>query len=282
MKKAKGKIKRKLVEKYFDDVSHDYFKYKYTPVHRSYMSVRQEKMLSFFDKKSINIEGKVLDAGCGPGHFMIKLLERKYRVTGIDVSRKMLELASEQINRNKLNSSVNLIVSDIESIPFRDNSFDILSTAGVIEYLDKDVKVLSEFKRVLKNNGLLIISVTNKYSYNLILDNIIEILRRNPFFFKIMNFVSEKIIGLGTLQPKTFNIRKHSPFAFKKLLLMNGFVIIDSTFFYFMPFPHPFNHLLSSVSNWAGNKLEKLGKTKLGILGEGYLLILQNKSKTIV
>jgi len=264
------------VKKYFDDVSNDYLKYKYEIGKRSFMSVRQEKMIYFLDRYCQNNSRKVLDAGCGPGLFLIELLKKGHDVTGVDISMNMLKLASTQITKMKLTGKADFLMSTIEDMPFSDNSFDMITSAGVIEYLDSDNKVLQEFKRILKKDGYFLISVTNKYSYNLIFDNIIEIFRRNSCCFSLMNYFSEKIIGSGTIQPKEFHIRKHSPSVFRNKLIKSNFLIVDSLYFYFMPFPHPFNLLFSRFNDKLGTMLEKLGKTKLGFLGEGYLLICKN------
>ncbi len=276
MNNSKESNNKGLVRKYFDNVSEDYSKYKYGASKRSYMSVRQEKMLDYLDKLHVNEGVSLLDAGCGSGQFMAELTNRGYDAVGIDMSSEMLALTRNNIHEVNNRKHVNLAAADIESIPFQDNSFDIVSTAGVIEYLKDDDKVLKEFNRVLKNDGLLVISVTNKYSYNLLLDNIYDYFRAKKLFFKIMNFISKNILGHGELQPKQFNIRKHSPYAFRELLIENGYQIVFSKFFYFMPLPHPFNTLLFRLGGWLGSKLEILGESKLRILGEGYLLICKN------
>lgn len=269
-----------LVRKYFDDVSHDYSEYQYSARNRSYMSVRQENMLTYFSDSFAGHGKKILDAGCGSGELMQILTLRGYDLTGMDMSHEMLDLTRKKISAVTDSEETRLVSGDIESIPFDNGSFDIVTTAGVIEYLENDDKVLEEFNRVLKQDGMLVISITNKYSYNLMLDNIFEYFRGKKFFFNIMNFVSSKVVGHGRLQPKKFIIRRHAPYAFRDLLVANGFNIIDSRFFYYTLLPHPFNSLLFKFGNWASSKLEILGKTKLKALGEGYLLICKKTTST--
>lgn len=270
--------KKQQVEKYFDDLSNDYLKDKYLSTERSFMSVRLEKILYFFDLYfSCNKKKKILDAGCGPGMLLSKLLERGCNVTGIDVSEEMIKLANKRLSKLDSQKSYNLLLSDIEGMPFANNLFDVVITSGVIEYLDSDDRVLREFYRVIRDKGMLIITVTNKHSYNLIFDDVYERFRQNALFLSIMNFISTKILNYGKLKQKKFVLRKHSPLTFKDELLTNGFAIIESTYFYFLPLPHPFNILFPRFSSKIGNYLERLGNTKLGFLGEGYLLICEKK-----
>ncbi|HET6464274.1 MAG TPA: methyltransferase domain-containing protein [Nitrospiria bacterium] len=267
---------RQNVRNYFDRVSDDYLRYKYSPKRRSYMSVRQEKMLYFIDKYLDRKKKKVLDAGCGPGLLAMKLQEKGYDVTGIDLSKEMLALASKQFSKSNSSKTIPFLAADIENIPFIDNCFDMVSTAGVIEYLAGDDVVLREFRRVLKNDGLLLISVTNKYSFNLFFDNFFEVLGKNAYLFSIMNWV-RKIMGIGRMERKMFEIRKHAPALFKEKLLENDFYIMDSTYFYFSLLPHPFDIFFPRFFEArVGNALERLGRTKLGCLGEGYLLMCRN------
>lgn len=262
------------VNKYFDNVSEDYLHYKYSRGERSFMSVRMERILTLIDRYHPISEGiKVLDAGCGPGNTLSMLARRGYSVTGSDLSKKMLALAAQQLAGL---TKWNLVEADIESLPFEDDAFDIVLSAGVIEYLDCDDHALKEFKRVLKKDGLLIIPITNKYSYNLWLDGILELLMKMPFLFNIINIMNKRILGRGGLQHKQFTIRKHSPNEFKKKLTNMNFNIIHDVFFYFMPLPHPLNWFCADNCNILGTMMEKMGRTKFGIIGEGYLVLCQN------
>jgi ubiquinone/menaquinone biosynthesis C-methylase UbiE len=266
-------MKNKNIEKYFDDVSQDYLSYKYLTSERSFYSVRQKKiveLISTLDKSQYN---KVLDAGCGPGIILKDILEQKYIGYGIDISQNMLKLA-----KNYLSKYEHFLLSntDIERLPFKDNAFDIIYSAGVIEYLNSDVKVLSEFKRLLRNNGVLIIPVTNRYSYNLIFDDIINYIRNNKLIFSFFNFVNINILKRGIIKQKKFNIRKHSPKEFQQTLKKLDYEILDSLYFYFSPIPYPFNLFMKKLWDKIGMKMDKLGKNRLGFLGEGYLVVCKN------
>lgn len=93
---------------------------------------------------------KVLDIGCGTG---ANLLLFKGRVVGLDISFKALTLAK----RRKTNAI--LVQGKAESLPFKENSFDLVLALDLLEHLPDDVKGLREMYRVLKKGGTLLVTV---------------------------------------------------------------------------------------------------------------------------
>jgi ubiquinone/menaquinone biosynthesis C-methylase UbiE len=259
------------VDKYFDDLSFDYLQHKYLGVKRSFMTTRLERMLNMLDSHCDSDNGrKILDGGCGPGILMRRLIKKGFYLTGVDRSKEMCRLAITQLADLKNGA---LVVADIENLPFSDESFDVVASSGVIEYLESDDKLLRGFNRVLREDGILMISITNKYSYNLIFDSVIELMKKNRFFLSLISLIKSNILAQGKTQAKAFIIRKHSPATFEHIVRNNSFEIIDATYFYFLPFPHPFNWIWPRLCNRIGDSLERLGRTKLGILGEGYVIL---------
>ena len=66
---------------------------------------------------------RVLDVGCGPGRHLVRLAEAGLSMTGIDVSRRFLDLARDEANERELGSSVALFECDAREMPF-DDEFD--------------------------------------------------------------------------------------------------------------------------------------------------------------
>lgn len=94
-----------------------------------------------------------LDIGCGAG-YTAKLLDAEYRMVGIDFSRDALRFCkSRGLDR--------LCRVDIAhfSLPFKSDSFDFILALDVIEHLDHDRNALAECRRILKDGGLLIVTV---------------------------------------------------------------------------------------------------------------------------
>jgi ubiquinone/menaquinone biosynthesis C-methylase UbiE len=94
----------------------------------------------------------ILDAGCGTGSFLKILSKNKtLKLYGIDVSRKMLEIA-----KKKLKNRAKLSLTPVEKIDYR-NKFDYIFSIIVMHHYSDKEKVIKNFYQSLKNNGNLII-----------------------------------------------------------------------------------------------------------------------------
>lgn len=97
----------------------------------------------------------VLDIPCGVG-WGTSLLKNANYVIGVDISREAIQYAQEYYGNNKRK----FIVSDMKSIPLIDNSIDVALCLEGIEHVSREVGriFMIELKRVIKKNGLLIIT----------------------------------------------------------------------------------------------------------------------------
>ncbi|MGB4664939.1 MAG: class I SAM-dependent methyltransferase [Bacteroidales bacterium] len=112
----------------------------------------------------------VLDAACGTGYGSNYLSNYANLVYGIDINQDVIE------NNKEIYKKENLffINTSIYQLPFDDNMFDVIVSFETIEHVDNGELVLSEFNRVLKKDGILIISTPNK---NISIENNLD----NPF-----------------------------------------------------------------------------------------------------
>lgn len=135
----------------------------------------------------------ILDVGCGSGIALDMIRSHtKRKLFGLEISKESVKLCKSK----KLNCKV----YDGKNIPFKDKTFDVVSSMNTLEHTDNPVAFLNENLRVLKNNGYLVIacpnflSITNNYHHHTQgfmqkLKNIVGIVTRlgksNPSFSKM-------------------------------------------------------------------------------------------------
>lgn len=100
----------------------------------------------------------VLDAGCGSGHGARILAEAgATTVTACDVDAAAAELA-----RRQLPAPANATVADLTDLPFDSAAFDVVVCFEVLEHLDAPEAAIAELRRVLRPDGLLLISTRGR------------------------------------------------------------------------------------------------------------------------
>lgn len=100
---------------------------------------------------------KILDVGCGPGYFTVLLGLEGHEVTGIDLTRAMIDNARKLIEMNgPYDCELQAVVMDGENLDFSDESFDVLITRNLTWTLPHPVQAYSEWYRVLKKGGILL------------------------------------------------------------------------------------------------------------------------------
>ncbi|MCW1907874.1 MAG: class I SAM-dependent methyltransferase [Candidatus Saccharibacteria bacterium] len=107
-----------------------------------------------YNLASISSGSTVLFAGCGDGQECVKASSLGAIVTGIDVGTKNIEKALALGLKNTIHQVMN-----IQNLTFDDEQFDNVISILAIMYVQDIVEVLAGFKRVLKDNGQIIIAV---------------------------------------------------------------------------------------------------------------------------
>ena len=111
------------------------------------------------------VNGKtILDAACGPGKYAEILIDKGAIVKAFDISPKMIELAKIR-NKNKGEFYIHDLSTHFAMI--EDNSCDIVLCALALHYIEDWTLTIKEFNRVLKNKGILVISIEHPFfEYN--------------------------------------------------------------------------------------------------------------------
>ena len=111
--------------------------------------------------KFIEKSDTVLDLGCGYGQNSLKTAKKAKKVLGLDSDRNLLEQAKISADQNKI-SNVSFNYVNLESrIPIENKLFNKIIILDVLEHIKNRDQLAREIKRILKNDGLAIISVPN-------------------------------------------------------------------------------------------------------------------------
>ncbi|MCK5282726.1 MAG: class I SAM-dependent methyltransferase [Nanoarchaeota archaeon] len=117
-------------------------------------------------KKIIPNGSSVIEIGSGTGLYVIDLIKNGRYAIGVDYSEKMNRVARNNSSKEKVNCK--FVYADVEEdIPLREK-FDFALLIGNWEYFEKPVKVLENAGKVLKDDGKIIISTLNVFSWPLI------------------------------------------------------------------------------------------------------------------
>lgn len=107
-------------------------------------------------------EKKVLDVACGEGYGSSFMADFAISVTGVDISEEAINHASEKYKKENLV----FIQGSATQLHFPDNSFEVVVSFETIEHLAEQSQMLAELHRVLRPDGILIISSPNRPIYS--------------------------------------------------------------------------------------------------------------------
>lgn len=196
---------------------------------RSFLFDREQKSMNIImdyvqanDTKSLNL----LDVGCGDGFFLDCLyrnLKKKCALHGIDYSEFQLERA-----RKRLSEATFKRANLEDGIPYNDCDFDIVYAGELIEHLYNPDTFVREVYRILKNNGVFVVSTPNINNW---LSRLVFLLGSYPIFYETST--EDSSFGFGFLKTKkkqslpVGHIRVMNVDAIKSLLNKNLFIDID-------------------------------------------------------
>ncbi len=156
MKETGARTRRTKTETFYDRIA---------DVHNVALKINgyRSSVAKFFRQLDLGLDenSMVLDAGSGTGIVTLGFLDSglKFGTTiAYDLSSKSLKLAKEEIRKDKKNRRANVtaVQGNILSLPFADESFDLVITCGVLEYVPLE-QGLKELSRVLSKSGRLVL-----------------------------------------------------------------------------------------------------------------------------
>jgi SAM-dependent methyltransferase len=115
----------------------------------------------------------VLEVGCGSGVFLRAAADRGARVSGLDASSSLLEIARRRV------PEADLTVGDMQFLPYADDTFDVVAGFNAFFFAADMVEALREARRVARPDGAVVIQVWGRHG-SCTLDAIKPIMR--PLF----------------------------------------------------------------------------------------------------
>ncbi len=196
-----------------------YSGYKFMPTYRIGLTnyLREKLIYQFFEPQKDDI---ILDAGCASGKQIIEISKLVKEAYGTDIYFAFINKAKQIVKESNF-KNIHFEQAQVEKLPFKNNFFNKIICAEVLEHvIDKNL-ALHELIRVLANNGVLIITVPNMNSDGTLWRRFLRILKiRN--FVPIDNFSKEELLKHGDAHIREFD--KDSLILWLK---KNGLVIAD-------------------------------------------------------
>lgn len=121
----------------------------------------------------------IIDAGCGTGKDGLYFKKKGYRVIGLDLSEKMLNYACKRIE---------VIKSDFRLTSFGDKSIDGVWCNSALVHIKDKFTFIDETYRILKNRGIIGITLQNKFYPKYLLRQLQTFLKKRKFEFGYANY----------------------------------------------------------------------------------------------
>jgi 2-polyprenyl-3-methyl-5-hydroxy-6-metoxy-1,4-benzoquinol methylase len=151
---------------------------------------------------------RVLDIGCGNGALSLPLLPYCRRLTLLDLSKNMLELASRQIPSERL-SDVDLIDRDFLSAGLEPETFDLILCVGVLAHVDSPAAVIAKVAQLAKPGSWVFLEFTDSFHFwgvpVVLYQKTLKLLRPEPYALnrlrrqRILNICKENGLGVSDL-----------------------------------------------------------------------------------
>ena len=130
---------------------------------------KEHTPLALWNLKHLDIKPDdiVLDVGCGGGININRMAEKAKKVYGVDYSIESVKL-SREVNRDLIGQGkVEVLEGDVQSLPFEDNTFDIITAFETVYFWPNIEKSFGEVKRVLKAGGTFMMGMESNGSDNI-------------------------------------------------------------------------------------------------------------------
>jgi len=127
------------------------------PKHHKNTLLYGEHLIRYLTARELVDEKVVLDIACGSGYGTRLLAEKASIVYGIDILPEAIEYAKRVYSKK----NIHYLKGNATKIPLPSSSIDIVVSFETVEHIKNYDRFISEIKRVLKHDGLLVLSTPN-------------------------------------------------------------------------------------------------------------------------
>lgn len=129
-----------------------------------------------------------MDVGCGSGCDAVYYAKKGAKVSGIDISKKEIDMVSKKITGN-------FVVGDMNKLPYAENSFDFVASTYAVQSSDNVTKSINEMIRVAKKGAEILIVA--KHPFRNLLEGNINDKKENYFKqSKVTSYIFNRKIKL--------------------------------------------------------------------------------------
>jgi ubiquinone/menaquinone biosynthesis C-methylase UbiE len=107
--------------------------------------------------------GHLVDFGCGNGAQTLRFRERFDEITGVDIAAAELAAFAAECARLGIEGQVRYVLAGDGSLPLPDACADVVTSFTVLEHVADERSALRELRRVLRPDGLLVVTVPNRW-----------------------------------------------------------------------------------------------------------------------
>jgi ubiquinone/menaquinone biosynthesis C-methylase UbiE len=126
----------------------------------------------------------ILDNGAGNGRFSIAIAKKGAQVISIDINKRILRTAAESLKQKRLSDKAELILGDIQNLPFKNSIFDKVLCVNNLWYIPNYKTAINEMFRTTENGGKVIIDHLNLLNWRVcfgeLVNTFMKIFQRNP------------------------------------------------------------------------------------------------------
>jgi ubiquinone/menaquinone biosynthesis C-methylase UbiE len=235
---------------------------------------RHNTALGWIEDLNLVPSARILEVGCGAGLVTSALARNGYTVDALDSTMAMLQMTRNHGARHAVQNRIRTYSADVHALPFQPQTFDLVIAIGVIPWLHSEHMALREMRRVLKDDGYLLVTADNNARLNRILDPLSSPVSA-PF-----RLVAKRVLRLcGLWSPKSgFQPKRHYPREFGRSIGDCGFEQVKSRTVGFGPFTFLGKAILTDalgirLHRWLQAVASRRGSFPLCWTGAHYLVL---------